>query len=946
MSMFKKYFCLLTAVLISAVGCNKEGEENGYERRPGLPIQFSAESEASMLTRTSYSGIKDADNMERINWLSGDKIRIYSAEAMGDAAPYADYEVTDFESKTDKFHRASISPVNGSMKWGDRETHTFYSVYPVPNGTDTKMEANVVTSVLPPDQSFATSKTNDVTPTPGVYYGNMDLCYMTAATKGDHNGGDTDPVWLSFTPIVTTFYVTITNNYSGGHDMNLQQIILSSAQDAMTGTYRTTMTNVDYNTSPRDGHNYTRTYTYAESGWGSLVTRTEANSRITFNWTGDVIPYGESVTVALFALPQTIHQVTLTVVTAEGSSSIDLKSTNSAEQTDSDGWIIFDGLKKHNVSNLGVPEWEYDIDICDVDNTPATLNYSHTAGTSEPRTFSVRSRKTNDNGAHWYPTPWKAQYWSDTDNDQVQDADEWFDIDPSDYPAWLLSIDPVADSPTTAAYEGNHVAKMTAQTVQTHEERLKTAWTAEIEAAKQNVNGKYDKARVNLQWWNHLTHANGAATTTANCYIVQGPGDYIFPMVYGNGIDMEFKHVETNEGAYDPPREYFDYLDQFHNHCRNTFDYLGMATSDRIKDPWISRHGTHTALGITTDYYGHHCTEVGVLWQDFKNGQNVITDVGYLETITYADNKSDRYVTFSVGENISPGNALIYVKDVHLNVIAWTWHIWITDQNLSPVAMKNSSQNTFHVQPVNLGWVDDSDGLYYPSRQGIVRFVCVEHESTVSPTLTLNQTDYEDESISGWAPYFQWGRKDPIRAGSPLVDDEPHHLYYSIQHPDKFLSDHDPAQDEFDWSDNDYLNLWRYDYYRLDGLSPDPPLKNTAVQKSVYDPCPRGYKVPAGNTWTGLTFEESTLVSGKGRYFPTASGGQLFFPAEGYINGYGVVTDAGSAGMYWLDVPHGDTARNSYCLNYGASGISAPGYVNRAYGLSVRCEREDANTSM
>jgi hypothetical protein len=937
MSMFKKYSYLLAAVLVSAIGCNKHGEED-TGRAPGRPIQFGAETEASPLTRTSYSGIKDSDNMERINWLNGDQIRIYCSEAMGDAAPYANYEVTDFETKTDKFHRASISPVSGSMKWGNNETHTFYSVYPVPDGTNTKMEANVVTSVLPPNQSFATSKTNDVTPTPGTYYGNMDLCYMTAATKGDHNGGDTDYVWLSFTPIVTTFYVTIVNNYPNSHPMNLQKIILSSAQDAMTGTYKTTMTNVNYNTSPRNGYNYSRSYTYAESGWGSLVTRTDANSTITYDWTGGAIASGGSVTVALFALPHDIRQVTLTVVTAEGTSSLELKSTNAQEHTDSNGWIVFDGLKKHNINNLGVREWQYDIDICDVDDTPATRTFTYTAGANEPQTFSVRSRKTNDNGAHWYPTPWKAQYWSDTDNDNVQDADEWFDLDPTDYPDWLLDLNPVTDSPTTTAYEGGHIAKMTAQDLQTHEERLRTAWVDEINAAKRNVNGAYDKERVNLHWWNHLTHGLGSATTTANCYIVQGPGDYIFPMVYGNGIDLEFKHLNPNEEAYDPPGAHFDYLDQFHNHTRNTFDYIGITTSDRIKDAWISRHGTVGSI----DYYGHHCTNVGVLWQDFKNGQNVITNVGYLETNTGANNKSDRYITFSVGDNISPGNALIYVKDTNLNEVAWTWHIWITDQDLSPVQMKNSSQTTFNVQPVNLGWVDDSEGLYYPPREGIIRFVCVEHESTVSPTLTLNQTDHEDESTSGWAPYFQWGRKDPIRENSPVVTDNygrSHHIYYSIRHPEDFLTGRDQAQQEYDWCDNDYLNLWRYDF-----ADRDNPLVSTAVQKSVYDPCPRGYKVPAGNTWTGIMPVGNPTSTG--RYFPTASGGQLFFPAMGYLDGQGVLTDKGSTGMYWLDVPNGDTARNSKCLHYSSTGISAPGYVQRATGASVRCEREDANTSM
>ena len=590
-------------------------------------------------------------------------------------------------------------------------------------------------------------------------------------------------------------------------------------------------------------------------------------------------------------------------------------------------------------------EYLYDIDICGADDMPSSLSYTYLAGDAESKSFSVRSRKSGDGGITWIPTPWKAQWWDDSDGDGVQDDDEWFDVDPSDYPVWLKGISPVSVRPSSAGYEGEgYSVTMTGQTVQSHEDRLRTAWVDEIAAARQNVGNAYDKARVNLHMWNHLTHSNGSGVSTANSYIVQGPGDYIFPMVYGNGVDEEFQGLNPNVEAYDPPGAYGDYLDCFHNHTRNSFDYSGIVTSDRIKDAWISRHGTSTSLGVTTDYYGHHCTEVGVLWQDFKNGEDVITDVGYLETATYADNKADRYITFSVGDNISPGNALIYVKDTKLDVIAWTWHIWITDQTLEPVTMSNSSSDSFTLQPVNLGWVDDSEGLYYPPRTGVIRFVCTERESVVSPTLTLDQSDYEAESTSGWAPYFQWGRKDPIREGATLVNDEAHHIYYSIQNPDKFLSAFDTVQSHYDWTDNDYLNLWRSKYYYVALVHPLDPMKNTAVEKSVYDPCPRGYKVPAGNTWTGLDLSGDE-VSGKGRYFPTTSG-RVFFPAMGYINGTGAVTGKGTSGLYWLDVPAGTSNRLSYCLSYSSGIINVPGSSDRAYGLQVRCEREDANTSM
>ena len=911
---------VLMAFLAILVSCSELSLDGG-RNETGRDIRFGAESNLSFLTKTSYSG--DAyGSMERINWVDGDRIHIYSAEAQGTDA---DYSVTGTD-KSGRYHSGSIAPVAESMKWGEAATHTFYSMYPAPGHTGVlpgvSMSGNVITAVLPTDQSYASSRTDD---NGDVYYGDMNLAYMTAATKGQL--GSSDDVMLSFSPIVTTFYVTIVNDYPDSHDMNLRRIVLSSASNAITGTYRTTMGGVV------DKDNYTRSYTYAESGYNPTVVRTDANSFISFDWAGGAVHAGESVTVALFALPQDMTQMTLTVYSDEGKSSLELKRNGT--------WLYFDGGKKHNISNVGVPECTYDIDICGVDDTPASLAYTYTAGASELGAFSVRSRKSLDGGATWIPTPWKAQYWDDLDGDGIEDDGEWFDVVAGSYPDWLEGITPSSGTPATAGYEGTgYAVTMTARQVQSHEETLRTRWTSEI-AAQTRVNTGSSVPRVDLSKWDFVAHA-GQNRTTANCYIVQGPGEYVFPMAYGNAIDYAFKSSSDNTESYNPGGAYADYLDQFRTHVSVATEYVGISYPMRIHKPWLSRHETETTALDFDDNFGHHCTEVGVLWQDFKNGEDVITNVGWYDENTYANDASDRMIYFTVGQNVSPGNAVIYVKDDKLDVIAWSWHIWITGQTLAPVGMRNASGTVFSVQPVNLGWVDDSEGLYYPERTGKIRFVCIEHEATVSPILTLEQADHEDESVSGWAPYYQWGRKDPMMAGSELVNDEPHHHYYSIRHPEKFLSAKDPFQDEYDWSDNDYSNLWRATN-RDKGSS---ALSSLVKEKTVYDPCPRGYKVPAGNSWTGLDLT-GTYVSGKGRYFSTASGGTLFFPAKGYLDGQTAsVTQEGTSGVYWLDVPSSGTARNSYCMNYSSGALDVQGYVDRATGLSVRCEREDTNTFM
>ena len=61
---------------------------------PGEDIVFGASGEGKSLTKTSYSGVTNPQGMERVNWLPGDRIRIFCAEASTTTGGYVDYNVT------------------------------------------------------------------------------------------------------------------------------------------------------------------------------------------------------------------------------------------------------------------------------------------------------------------------------------------------------------------------------------------------------------------------------------------------------------------------------------------------------------------------------------------------------------------------------------------------------------------------------------------------------------------------------------------------------------------------------------------------------------------------------------------------------------------------------------------------------------------------------------
>ena len=116
--------------------------------------------------------------------------------------------------------------------------------------------------------------------------------------------------------------------------------------------------------------------------------------------------------------------------------------------------------------------------------------------------------------------------------------------------------------------------------------------------------------------------------------------------------------------------------------------------------------------------------------------------------------------------------------------------------------------------------------------------------------------------------------------------------------------------------DGQYYNLWSTDNARTDA-------NDDKVIKSVYDPSPVGYSLPASNAFTGFTTTGSYTrnpaeynVNGdfnKGWYFynkPNKQGGTIFFPASGIRTfNIGSMTYTLSAGLSWTTgVENGERA--------------------------------------
>jgi len=142
------------------------------------------------------------------------------------------------------------------------------------------------------------------------------------------------------------------------------------------------------------------------------------------------------------------------------------------------------------------------------------------------------------------------------------------------------------------------------------------------------------------------------------------------------------------------------------------------------------------------------------------------------------------------------------------------------------------------------------------------------------------------------------------------------------------------------------IGTWNTDppsgWYGDNSTAPD------AKVKSIYDPCPAGYRVPTYDEWQGVfnttlnprtNIPSGTWSSSTDSWSGAMFGDNLFLPTAGYRNPtIGVLFNRGAFGFYWGS--RMDDATNAYHA-YLSSGYAYMDYLYRAFGHSIRCIAED-----
>ena len=420
---------------------------------------------------------------------------------------------------------------------------------------------------------------------------------------------------------------------------------------------------------------------------------------------------------------------------------------------------------------------------------------------------------------------------------------------------------------------------------------------------------------------------NGATTArnTANSYLISAPGHYRIPLVYGNAIkngsDNQSSYKTSNTGTY--------ILSNFKDH-----------NDQNITNPWIEKTNSSAYANIDG---------AKIVWSDEKD---------LVTSPTIAHVGGDGYLDFEVKQaDIKSGNAVVAVTKS--GTVVWSWHLWFAPKSaLNKIEVTNHQGVKYNFTEETLGWKPKGEVTTYNAP----RTVKVKVEQTIANGGTkqftvINITQNNGGKKEGIATLYQFGRKDALPGTDTFYPTNSYSfdnttggrsLGYAIQHPENMFIYAQTGTYYYDWCNATYYNLWSAD-------NTTTGFNDNAVVKTVYDPCPVGFKMPASNAFTGFTsngqyqsgaaninangtadsWDKFSAAYGHNFYTNGSKTATIFFPASGFRNfSDGSLGNVGNNGYYWSAVPN---YSNYGCYLFFYWGSVFPQSDNyRSFGFAAR----------
>lgn len=495
-------------------------------------------------------------------------------------------------------------------------------------------------------------------------------------------------------------------------------------------------------------------------------------------------------------------------------------------------------------------------------------------------TFTVKSRLVD--GGSSTPVKWKAEFVDDDGN--VIDRPQW-----------------IVDFPTSGTGD-THCSATT---------RLQDPDFLQLSAESQILQNAADINATSGHTPYNLASASGDATVenTANCYMINAPGKYSIPLVYGNAI----KNSATNSGAYTTTSHNRYALKTFVNHLNNG-----------ITDPYI--------------YNNSGCTPAGaeLLWE---------AELNLVQNVALSDDKKS--LTFDVPHStIRQGNAVVAVLDTNGSVM-WSWHIWVTDYEAGSGTVGVSvSGKPYSIYPRCLGQVNGGDITDFKPRSVKVRFSQTDTPEGMTPlqkTLEFTQNGITITKGDRYT-YYQWGRKDPMVPDAEEWYDYTHQEIHTLRQMSvesdvpsgMSLEQYWTLDPQAFWS---AAHNYKFTYTNLWNIN----LSTTAPKKTIYDPSPVGSMMPMRTVFRELisegtlTFNSAGTSGSKAGFYITLSNGQLWLAPLGYRSGStGITTSSGTLGEYWCSEAVGSTDGAALVLSASGAPTMNIEQESRTHAFGVR----------
>lgn len=357
----------------------------------------------------------------------------------------------------------------------------------------------------------------------------------------------------------------------------------------------------------------------------------------------------------------------------------------------------------------------------------------------------------------------------------------------------------------------------------------------------------------------------------------------------------------------------------------NAIDLSSSGSANCYIIPSSGSYKLKAVKGNSTTSVGQ-CASASILWESYGTSTYISTN----SLIGLVDCQND-YVYFKTHTTYNEGNAVIAVHD-SAGKILWSWHLWLTNDQIQS-----------HVHTNNAGTMMD-------------RNLGALSATPSDRTLTFGLL-------------YQWGRKDPFLSSSNSSDatsfkptkcrstnesnwksekctESIGTIQYTIENPMTFIT----------------ANSKNYDWYYTGTSTTDETRWGTT--KTIYDPCPPGWKLPQAGTykddigvWGYFPYGDEAFSWNNygGMSVPeTYAGSTAWYPAAGQIHSNtGALEYCGYSGQYWSCSKWVTSyaSANFTCLSFSYYTKSDDDYastsqagVSASDGHSVRCAK-DGNSS-